>query len=74
MDDISIERLVLNVPGLNAKQAEELAQRVGDGLAAGPVRSGSFGTLNVELNDQAISNDVPRLANAIVGSLLRQIG
>lgn len=74
MDDISIERLVLNMPGLATEQARELAQSVGRGLAANSVPPGCFGTLTVELNDRAMSQDIPRLANAIVTSLLRQIG
>ena len=74
MDDISIDRLVFDLPGLTAAEAKELAQRVGDGLAAATAPSGSFETLTVDLNDQAESRDVSRLANAIVSSLLRQIG
>jgi len=74
MDDISIDRLILDMPGLTAGEAKELAQKVGDGLAAATAPSGSFETLTVDLNDQAGSRNVPRLANAIVSSLLRQIG
>jgi len=74
MDDISIDRMVLNVPDLTPSQGQELAKRVGDGLAAGSPRCGHFPTLVVELNEQAMCGDVPRLANAIVSSLLGQLG
>lgn len=74
MDDISIGRLVFHIPGLTAGQAEELALRVGQGLAAGAAISGSFDTLRVDAGGRATSAGVPRLAEAIVESLLRQIG
>jgi len=73
MDDVSIDRLVLNVPGLSAEQAQNLATRVGMGLATAPAAPGSYGTLTVELNDEAITRDVSRLANAIVALLLDQM-
>jgi hypothetical protein len=74
MDDILIERLVLDIPGLTPAQAEELSQQVGKGLAAAKPKEGSFGSLLVDLNDQATSRDLPRLAEAIVGSIMQQIG
>lgn len=74
MDDIFIERLVLDIPGLSAVQAEELSAQVGKGLAAAKPAGGHFGSLVVELNDQAASNDLPRLAQAIVDSIMQQIG
>jgi hypothetical protein len=74
MDDISIERLIFNLPGFDAGQAQELAQHVAKGLAATPLRCGNFGTLVVELNERAACSDVPRLANAIIESLREQIG
>jgi hypothetical protein len=74
MDDILIDRLVLNIPGLTTAQAEELSDRVGKGLAAAPLPKGEFGTLTVDLNDQATSRNLPHLADEIVNSLLRQIG
>jgi hypothetical protein len=74
MDEISIDRLVFEVPGLTEKQAQDLAHRVGEGLAAQSMPSGNFGTLTVDLNDQAGSHDIPRLANAIVDALMRQVG
>jgi hypothetical protein len=74
MDDILIERLVLDIPGLTPAQAEELSEDVGKGLAAAKPNEGSFGSLIVDLNDQAISRDSPRLAEAIVDSIMHQIG
>jgi hypothetical protein len=74
MDDIYIERLVLNIPGLSTENAKELAKRVGDGLAQKKPREGDFGNLTVDLNEQATSRNLPRLADEIVSSLLRQIG
>lgn len=73
MDDILIERLVLDIPGLTTAQAEELSERVGQGLARAKPREGSFGTLTVDLNEQATSRNLPRLAEQIVDSLLRQM-
>ena len=74
MDDIYIERLVLDIPGLSTENAKELSKRVGDGLAKKSPKEGSFGTLTVDLNEQATSRNLPRLADEIVDSLLRQIG
>lgn len=74
MDDILIDRLVLDIPGLTTAQAKELSQRVGEKLAAAAPHRGSFGTLTVDLNEQATSRNLPRLAEAIADSLLRQIG
>lgn len=74
MDDISIGRLIFEIPGLTPGEAAEVAKQVGEGLAASSVSAGSFETLTVDLNDQAGSRDVPRLARAIVSSLARQIG
>jgi hypothetical protein len=47
---------------------------VGEKLAAASPHEGSFGTLTVDLNEQAASRNLPRLAEAIAASLLRQIG
>jgi hypothetical protein len=74
MDDILIDRLVLDIPGLTPTQAKELSQRVGQGLADAKPKEGSFGSLTVDLNEQATSRNLPRLAEEIVDSILRQIG
>lgn len=75
MDEISIDRLVLEVPGLSAEDANELARQVGAGLAAAPKKGG-----NAEFDRVAVTLDgfrggtVARLADAIVQSVMRQIG
>lgn len=74
MDDIFIERLVLDIPSLTVAQGEELSQQVGKGLAAAKPKEGNIGSLIVDLNDQATSRDLPRLAEAIVDSIRQQIG
>lgn len=74
MDDIYIERLVLNIPGFSAESAKELAKQVGDGLAQKRPPEGNFGSITVDLNEQATSRNLPRLAEEIVSSLMRQIG
>jgi hypothetical protein len=75
MDEISIERLVLEVPGLSPEAAHDLAQQVGAGLAAAtkPAQGGSFDSLTVSL-DGFDRGSLPRLADAIVQSVMRQIG
>ena len=74
MDDILIERLVLDIPGLTPAQAEEVSKRVGKGLAEAKIPKGDFGNLTIDLNEQATSRNLPHLADEIVSSLLRQIG
>ena len=73
MDDISIDRLILDVPGLTPDKAKDVAQKVAESLAALATAPGSFDTLRVDLTQQDDGKDVPRLANAIVSSLLRQM-
>jgi hypothetical protein len=80
MDEISIDRLVLDIPGLNAAQGRDLARRVGEGLAAASTAhnttdtGANFDALAVDLNDRAAAQGIPRLAEAIVNALLIQIG
>jgi hypothetical protein len=74
MDDISIDRLVLNLPGLSADEARQVAKQVGEKLAAAKPKAGRFPTLTVDINEQAVSRDLPRLADAVVESLLEQMG
>ncbi len=75
MDEISIERLVLDVPGLSPDAAHDLAQQVAAGLAAAapPAQGGSFDSLAVNL-DGFDRGNLSRLADAIVQSVMRQIG
>lgn len=73
MDDISIDRLVLEIPGITIAEAEDLASRIGEGLAAGAAVSGSFDVLSFDAAGHVTAAGVPRLANAVVASLLRQM-
>jgi hypothetical protein len=87
MDEISVDRLVLDIPGLNPAQARDLGQRVaqhiGKGLAAAatrdnhPYTTADLDALAVDLNDLPVGHSgqsIPRLAEAIASALLIQIG
>ena len=76
MDEILIDRLVLEVPGLTPYAGEELARQIGAGLAAGtkPAACGQFSHLTVNWDDHLAGADLPRLADAIVQAVMRQIG
>jgi len=80
MDEISIDRLVLDIPDLNAAQARDLAQHIGTGLATSstkdntPHTGADYDSLAVDLNDRAADQGIPRLAEAIVSALLNQMG
>ena len=88
MDEISIDRLVLDIPGLTAEQARDVVDGVGRGLAkayARPSKSTApsvgdegFDALSINLNDSAVNyrtaSGASRLVDAIVASLLKQMG
>jgi hypothetical protein len=81
MDEILIDRLVLEVPGLTPAAAEQLAKKVGEGLAAAnaqkPAQGGDFSHLTLNWDDHLDNLDganMPRLADAIVQAVMRQIG
>ena len=74
MDEIMIDRLVLDLPGMTTARAGELTKRIGEGLAAASKTGGSFGSLTIDLNEQALSRDLPHLAENIVDAIMRQIG
>lgn len=73
--NITIDRLVLHLPNLSPSQVQELAHRVGTGLAAaGPAISGtSFSSLPIELDPRIPTGDLPRLSDAIVHALITQM-
>lgn len=75
-DEISIDRLILDIPGLDAAQARDLAHHISEALAASLSPSGSlnFGALTVDLPHSAGNHNIPRLADSIVNALLTQIG
>jgi len=74
MDEITIDRLTLDISGLTPQQAKEVAERVGAGLAAARPAGRSFDTLPLELDARTPTGDLPRLADAIVRALLTQMG
>jgi hypothetical protein len=81
MPDITIDRLVFDVPGLTPRQAHDLAERVGKGLAAATDNEDlptlgdvSFDSLSIDLNERDPAANLPRLADAIVNTLLKQMG
>jgi hypothetical protein len=77
MDDISIDRLILEIPGLSAEQGAELARQIGEQLATCGTASGDFSSVAITLEPEAVGsgNRSPqRLATAIVAALLRQVG
>jgi hypothetical protein len=81
MDEILIDRLVLEVPGLTPAAAEQLAKKVGEGLAGAAntgakksAQSGDFDHLTVNWEDHLDGANMPRLADAIVQAVMRQIG
>ena len=65
--DVSIGRLVLDIPGLGPEQAARLAEQIGQGLAG---LSGEFGTLAVTVDD----GDPGGLAARILAALRQRIG
>jgi hypothetical protein len=82
MPDITIDRLVFDIPGLTPGQAHDLAERVGKGLAAATDSEDHFSTLgdvsfddlSIDLNEREPGANLPRLADAIVNTLLKQMG
>lgn len=77
MDDISIDRLILEIPGLTGAGAEDLARRFGAQLAVATKGPGIYDHVAVTLDPdpggvQALHPE--RLATSIVAALLRQIG
>jgi hypothetical protein len=64
--DVSIGRLVLELPGMDAGQAARLAEQLGRGLAG---RTGTFDTLAV-----TVEGGQDRLAERILEALHRRIG
>ena len=53
MDDISIDRLVLDIPGLTTEKAKDLAKRWAMGLRRRSRAKATSATLTVDLNEQA---------------------
>ncbi len=83
MDDISIDRLILEVPNLSSADARLVASKVGQRLAGGAAAAGRYETLSVTLDRRDLGEpmaslngkaDAERLANEISAALLRRIG
>jgi hypothetical protein len=64
--DVTIGRLALDIPGMDAAQAARLAEQIGRGLAG---RSGAFDTLAVTLEERP-----GELAQRILAALHQRIG
>jgi hypothetical protein len=74
---VSIDRLVLHVPGLNADEARRLARMVGAGLAASRVEApapdrAASGPLRLKVKAPD-DKDLGRLAEAISAEILRSL-
>jgi hypothetical protein len=78
ISEISIDRLVLDIPGLTPDQGKQVAQHVASGLAASQAprdsKPGEHRRLAVELEAILAGDSPERLANSIVTAILRQIG
>jgi hypothetical protein len=66
-DDIHIDRLVLDLPGLSLAEARAIAQEVGEGLLA--ARAGSYETLSASVEART-GEPAGTLASRIVAQLL----
>jgi hypothetical protein len=67
--ELTIDRLILDIPGLDAEKARSLAERIGAGLAGA---SGEFTSLLVHLDD-APDEPPENLPARIVQALQRQM-
>ena len=72
MTDVTIDRLILDLPGIDAATARELASGIADGLAGAGI-GGDHEALSVTI-DPAAAAQPERLAASIVQTLLRRIG
>jgi hypothetical protein len=72
MNAVTIDRLILDLPGMEAAAARDLALGIADGLAGAGI-DGDHERLSVTI-DPAAASQPQRLAAGIVQSLLRQIG
>jgi hypothetical protein len=68
--EVRIDRLVLEIPGLDAAQGRALALRIGEGLA----KAGASGTHNTVSVPLAMANGPPAdLAARIVAALMERL-
>ncbi len=70
-EQVHVDRLILDLPGLTAAEARTVAALIGEGLAAaGPYRADSL-AIEVERNP---GESPQRLAARILAQVLRRIG
>lgn len=72
MTDVTIDRLVLELPGMTAEAARALALGVAEGLAGASI-SGDFDTFTISV-DPAAAKTPAGLSAHIVQTLLQRIG
>ena len=72
MTDVTIDRLVLDLPGMSAEAARALALGVAEGLAGAAI-SGDFDSLSVNVDPSAAKTPADLSAH-IVQTLLQRIG
>ncbi len=73
MTEVAIDRLVLDLPGLDAQTARALALGIADGLAGARLR-GDHERLTITLDATAADGAPGDLAAQIVYALLSRIG
>jgi len=73
MSDVTIGRLVLELPGMDADAARALALGVAEGLAGAAI-AGDHETLKVEVDPAAAAKTPAGLSAHIVQTLLQRIG
>jgi hypothetical protein len=69
--DVRIDRLVLDVPGFDARDAKRLAERVAAHLARAGRAAGDVAVPRLEVVLSALETDVDHLAWHIAGAVLR---
>jgi hypothetical protein len=72
MSVVTIDRLVLDLPGIDAAAARDLALGIAEGLAGAAI-DGDHAALSVTI-DPALATQPQRLAAHIVQTLLQRIG
>jgi hypothetical protein len=74
MNTLSIDRLILNVPGLSESDGRRLAQQVADGLGSARFVGGALDipTMNLELR-AGRGESLDELARQIVAEFARQV-
>ncbi len=75
MSNLSIDRLILNVPGLSEADGHRLARKVADGLGSARLAGGGLDIPSMNLDLRPGRGDhVDELARQIVDEFARQVG